>query len=72
MPNKSTPDDRTASERLLEFIAGLSMLERGADEPARLAAAARAGLTTEQVARLFDKTEGAAQKALERARKAKS
>jgi DNA-directed RNA polymerase specialized sigma24 family protein len=54
---------------LLEFVAGLLALPADATETQRIAVAARVGLSVEATARVFGKTQDAATKALQRARK---
>ena len=51
---------------MLEFIAGVLVLEPDAQEADKLQVAKTVGLKAAQVARIFRKTTGAAQKALER------
>ena len=69
---KTTPSKDVAAQepdvRLLEFIAGLVLLGADATEGQRLALARSIGLKAPEVARMFGKTPGAAQKALQRAR----
>lgn len=62
-------DARDDQTKLLEFLAGLSVLGTDADESDRLQLASRVGVNTDGVARIFGKTHAAAQKALERAKK---
>jgi hypothetical protein len=64
-----TPDLDPVSARL-EFLLGLSLLPPDATETDKVALARRVGLDAGAVARMFNKTAGAARKALERARKA--
>ena len=55
--------------RLLEFIAGLQCLPDESGETERVALAARVGISSDTLGRILDKSDAAAQKALERARK---
>jgi hypothetical protein len=63
-PDVTVPADPTV--QLLEFIAGLVVLEDDAQESDKLRVAKKVGLKAAQVARIFGKSTGAAQKALER------
>ncbi len=53
----------------LEFLAGLMALPPDAKEPDRIAIAERVGLDSAAVARIFKKTQAAANMALSRARR---
>jgi hypothetical protein len=66
---RKAPELDPVSARL-EFLIGLSLLPPDATEPDKVALARRVGLDAAAVARMFNKTAGAAQKALERALKA--
>lgn len=63
-PNATVSVDPTV--QLLEFIAGLLVSGGEASESDQLRVAKTVGLKAAQVARIFSKSAGAAQKALER------
>jgi hypothetical protein len=63
---QETPLTVDPSTQILEFVAGVLVLEPDADESDKLQVAKSVGLKAAQVARIFGKTPGAAQKALER------
>lgn len=68
-PKSGSAEQLTVSEQLLAFVGGVLVLPKDAGETEHLQIAARVGLSAAVVARMFGKSEGAAQKALERARK---
>jgi len=65
-PKQETPLTVDPITQILEFVAGVLVLEPDADESDKLQVAKSVGLRAAQVARIFRKTPGAAQKALER------
>jgi DNA-directed RNA polymerase specialized sigma24 family protein len=72
MARREETDPRSDSEKLLEFLAAVSVLPKDATEPTHISAAARVGLSISQVSRIFGKTSNGAKKALQRARKSKA
>lgn len=63
-PKVTVPADPTL--QILEFIAGVLVMESDSQEGDKLRIAKKAGLKAAQVARVFGKSTAAAQKALER------
>ena len=63
-PKVTIPVDPTV--QILEFIAGVLVLESDSQEGDQLRVAKKAGLKAAQVSRIFGKSLAAAQKALER------
>lgn len=68
--SKQKPVELDPVSARLEFLAGLMLLKADAKEAEKVALAARVGLDGATVGRIFNKTSGAANKAVSRARNA--